>query len=148
MYTPNATVEYDSEPVLYCANCYSLRIQHEDAVDSDFCRDCGCSEIKETSIENWERLYEIRYGHSYIHKNSDPTKSPIFRLSISELKEKVSSSSKWKEIIKSIYPHFPKGYGRIDALLLFFDKIIKDNKINDLRLLLYKKLGSKVLSHN
>lgn len=130
--------KYDDEPVLYCANCLSLNIKHEDAVEVDYCADCGCCDITETSIELWEKRYALKYGHKYVEATSDPKKSHIFKLPIDKLMEKVFNSSKWEFIIRSIFSKFPKGLSKTDSILVFFDKLSKTNKIDDLRMLLFK----------
>lgn len=127
---------YDSEPVVYCANCLSLKIKHNDDLDMDYC-DCGCTDIKECLPEQWEALYEKKYGHRYLEK-SDMRKSPIFQLSFSKLMHKVSDSPKWEFIIKEIYGHLPKGLSKADSIVVFFDKLVKDNKLDALRTLLYR----------
>lgn len=129
---------YDSEPVRYCARCYSLKIKYEEEMDSEYCADCGCFEITEAPIEEWEKKYEKRYGHKFAVKTEDPKKTFIFSLSLEELKTKVYNSEKWKNIIYAIYPKFPRGYSRTDSIILFFHNIIKDNKLNDLKMLLFK----------
>lgn len=131
--------DYDSEPVTYCARCYSLKIKHEDDLNLDYCDECGSTDVLETSIGEWERKYERRYGHKFTQREEDPKKTFIFRLTIEELKKKVYSSDKWKELIKAIYPNFPGGYGKTDSILLFFDTLIRQNKLDDLRLLLFKQ---------
>lgn len=128
--------DYDSEPVVYCANCLSLKIKHNDDLDMDYC-DCGCTDIKECLPEEWEVLYEKKYSHKYLEK-SDIRKSPIFQLSFSKLMHKVSDSPKWEFIIKEIYGYIPKGLSKADCIVVFFDKLVKDNKLDALRTLLYK----------
>jgi hypothetical protein len=130
--------DYDSEPVVYCAKCLSLKIKHEDALDIDCCGDCGCTNIIESSIDVWEKRYEVKYGKKFAVKNDDPRNSPIFKLSLSKLMTKVSEYPKWETIIKSVYSHFPKGISKSDSIVMFFDRLIRDNKLSDLRLLLYK----------
>lgn len=128
---------YNDDPVYYCAKCYSLKIKHEDIIDADYCADCGCSDIVECpSIEEWEALYEKKYNHKYVTACYDPQKTIIFNMSLSELKMLVYNSPSWRYIIKSVYPRFPKQLGKTDSVILFFDKLIKDNKIKDLKLLL------------
>lgn len=56
--------EYDNEPVVYCASCLSLKIRIMDG--TDFCDDCGCTEMKEDNIFNWEKEYESRYGKKFL----------------------------------------------------------------------------------
>lgn len=131
---------YDDEPVKYCARCYSLKVKYEDAIDSECCADCGSSDILEAPIEEWEKKYEKRYKHKFTEKNDDPKKSFIFKMPIEKLKTKVYESEHWREIIHHLYPRFPGGFGRADSIILLFDKLIKDNKIEELKLYLYNKL--------
>ena len=131
--------DYDAEPVKYCARCYSLKIKYEETIDADCCMDCGCSDTKEASIEEWERLYEKKYGRKFTVKNEDPRKSFIFRLPIDKLKAKVYESPFWRKIIQAVYPKFPGGLGKADSVILFFDKLIKENKLDDLRYFLLKQ---------
>lgn len=37
--------------------------------DSDYCDDCGSTHIEECSIEEWEKLYEKKYGAKYLDMN-------------------------------------------------------------------------------
>lgn len=55
------TVNYDDEPVFYCANCLSLRIL-EDQLIGDYCMECGSTDIRKTDIEDWEKKYIKKYG--------------------------------------------------------------------------------------
>lgn len=32
----------------------------------DYCEDCGCTDIKETHISNWEKMYEEKYKKKYL----------------------------------------------------------------------------------
>ena len=130
--------DYDSEPVCYCANCLSLNVKYEEAIDSDCCGKCGCTDIREALPQEWEKLYEKKYGKKFVEKSNDIRKSPIFQLSFSRLMAKVSDSPKWESIIKGIYGHLPKGCSKADSIVIFFDKLIKDNKLDALRTLLYK----------
>lgn len=130
--------DYDSEPVSYCTRCYSLKIKYEEAIDSECCGDCGCTNIATASIEEWERKYQQRYGKKFAEKSNDPRTSPIFKLSLNKLKNKVWESPIWRKIITSLYPKFPGGLSKADSLILFFDSLIKENKLNDLKMLLYK----------
>lgn len=57
---------FNSEPVKYCARCNSLRIL--DGGYADYCDKCGHTNILECSIEEWEALYEERYGKPYLNK--------------------------------------------------------------------------------
>ncbi len=61
--------EYDKEPVLYCAQCLSLRIKSIPGLeDTDYCDDCNCTYIKQSSIQDWENLYVKRYGYKFLDK--------------------------------------------------------------------------------
>lgn len=63
----NQSDNYNEIPVLYCKHCLSLKIRNISAMeDSDYCDDCGSTDIEECSIEEWEALYKNRYGHSYL----------------------------------------------------------------------------------
>lgn len=129
--------EYDLVPVCYCTRCYSLKIKYEEITDSDYCVECGCSDIAEASFEEWEKKYQARYGKKLTEKSNDPRTSPIFKLSLDKLKTRVYEHPLWKKIIKTLYPGFPGGLGKTDSLLLLFDRLVKDNKVDDLKLLLY-----------
>ena len=117
--------DYDSEPVRYCARCYSLKVKYEESVDSECCGDCGSSDILEASIEEWEKKYERRYGYKFTQKEQDPKNTFIFKLPLNKLKAKVYESSQWREIINAIYPKFPEGYGKADSIILFFDTLVR-----------------------
>lgn len=58
--------EYNSEPVLYCSQCLSLRVRTVDG--TDYCDKCGNTEIKEADIHDWERMYGQRYGSSFLNE--------------------------------------------------------------------------------
>lgn len=65
----NNLYDYNSEPVLYCKTCLSLRIKSVYCIeDSDYCDECGSTDIGKASIEEWEGLYKNKYGHKYIEK--------------------------------------------------------------------------------
>lgn len=130
--------DYDAEPVRYCAKCYSLKICYKPVLDSDCCMNCGSLDIKEASIDVWDRLYSQRYGHKFTEKSNDPTKSPIFKLSIDKLKDKVANSTSWKKVVETIYSRVPKGFTKAETLMWFWDKLTQDNKFDALRILLTK----------
>lgn len=54
--------DYNKEPVYYCIHCLSLKIMKEE--DFDYCDECGSTDIAQTSIENWEKLYKEKYSSS------------------------------------------------------------------------------------
>lgn len=125
--------EYDSEPVVYCSKCYSLKIVHEDAIDSDCCGECGCPDLKTLSFEEWEKLYAKRYGHKFVEASHDIRKSPIFQLSNDKLKARVFNDPSWREICRSLYPTFPNWLSKADSIILLFAKLYKENRLDDLR---------------
>lgn len=60
--------EYNDEPVYFCKHCLSLNIRHIlDLKDSEFCDDCGSTNIEHCSIEEWEKLYKDKFGHKYLN---------------------------------------------------------------------------------
>lgn len=61
--------EYNSIPVFYCKHCLSLNIRTlNDDEDLDYCDNCGSTEIASCQIEEWENVYENKYGYKYINK--------------------------------------------------------------------------------
>ena len=60
---------YDDEPVCYCRRCLSLNIRSLPMAESvDVCDDCGVTDIGETDIEEWKRMYRERYGRDFVTK--------------------------------------------------------------------------------
>jgi hypothetical protein len=59
---------YNEEPVLYCKRCLSLKIKNIPVGDVDYCDECGATEIGETDINTWNKMYEEKYGHPFIQK--------------------------------------------------------------------------------
>lgn len=58
---------YNMEPVFYCRKCLSLKIRDVKHVeDSEYCDECGSTDIGTASIEEWEALYKAKYGHRYL----------------------------------------------------------------------------------
>lgn len=59
--------DYNNEPILYCKRCLSLKIRNIPTIDnSDYCDNCSSTEIGECSIEEWEKMYQERFGHKYL----------------------------------------------------------------------------------
>lgn len=135
--------DYDLEPVIYCSRCYSLKIKHDDTFDEDYCMDCGCTDMSEAPVAEWEALYQNRYGNKFAERGSSVGKSPIYRMNMQELKELVSNSPNWKEVIRTLYPGFPGGLSKTDSILLLFDKLIADNRIDELKITLANKFSNK-----
>lgn len=134
---PDKTKDYDEEPVQYCAKCYSLRITHDDTTDSDICSVCGSTDIATTTIDRWEKLYENRYGHKFVNRSNDPRDSIYFKMSIAKLKTKLYYSKYLQPILYSLYPHFPQGLSKSESVIMLFDQLSKDNRIDELRYMLY-----------
>lgn len=130
---------YNEEPVTYCSKCYSLKIIHEEAIHSYCCGDCGCSDLKSSSIEEWEKLFKNRYGHKFVEENHDIRRSPIFLLSNEKLRMEVYNSPYWREICKVLYSSFPEGLSKADSVILLFAKLYQDNRLDDLRIELTKR---------
>lgn len=126
--------KYDEEPVIYCASCYSINIRHDRDINLDYCGECGCTNLKTTNIYNWEKLFKDRYKHKFIEEKCNIKKSPLFTMSLDKLKDLIYKDIYWKELCKSIYPSFPDGLGRTDSIILLFDKLIQDNKLDRLRI--------------
>ena len=135
--------EYDEDPIMYCSRCYSIKIKHDDAIDLDCCKECGCTDFKTSDVFTWEKLFQGRYGHKYVESSHDIRKSPIFMLSMARLKSKVYNDECWKELCRTMYPNFPGGLSKADSVVLLFAKIIQDNRLDELRIELinqnYKK---------
>lgn len=60
---------YDEEPVFYCKKCLSLRIRHVTSIEnSDYCDDCGSTDIAQIDIGTWEKKYQHRYGYNFLEE--------------------------------------------------------------------------------
>lgn len=57
--------EYNAEPVVYCADCLSLKILTVDGID--YCDKCGSTCTKEANIFDWEKMYAAKYAGSYLN---------------------------------------------------------------------------------
>lgn len=56
--------EYNKVPVIFCKHCLSLAIRNADGID--YCDECGSTEMIETSIDNWEKVYILKYDTTLI----------------------------------------------------------------------------------
>lgn len=139
----NKQNEYDEEPVYYCANCYSLKVQYEDSIDADCCMDCGCSNIEQTSIQNWEAMYQQRYGKKFVLRGDKAKENKVFTMSLDELKMLLYNHPDLYDIIHDLYPYFMGGLGKADSVILFFDKITKDGRLKEFKQLLVNKYKVK-----
>ena len=60
--------DYNSEPVYYCKHCLSLAVLNiPDVPDTCYCDKCGSTDIASSSIEEWEELYQKKYGHKFVN---------------------------------------------------------------------------------
>ncbi len=134
--------EYNSEPVVFCANCYSLKIGQEEHL-GDYCMCCGSTNLREASIEEWEKLYERRYGHKYVVKSNNLRKSPVFEMSPSKLQDMLYESPAFDGIILGLYDKIPGGLTKIEKVAWLFDKLRKDNRMDELRFALADHLKDK-----
>lgn len=55
---------YNEEDVFYCKHCLSLKIRSAD--DQDYCDSCGSADVLQTSIFNWEKIYNEKYKTNLI----------------------------------------------------------------------------------
>lgn len=135
-----STNDYDLVPVFYCSKCYSLKIMHEDYIASDFCGDCGCTDIRTCYIDEWERMYKNRYGHPYVVKNNSIRNSPLYRMDFDELKKLLYNSTYLTNIVHDLYATFPEGLVKEEIVLLLFDKVLSDNRLDELKSVMFNYL--------
>lgn len=134
---------FDDEPITYCSKCYSLKIKYEDSIGMDCCGDCGCTDFITSSMEEWEKLFQKRYGHKFVEEKGDIRKSPIFQMSNDKLKEELFKCSEWREVCSTLYPAFPEWLGKADSVILLFAKLYQDNRLDELKLELVKQNKNK-----
>ena len=64
-----SNIEYNNEPVFYCKDCLSLKIRDVEHIDdSEYCDECGSTDIGTASIEEWDAMYVAKYGHHFTDK--------------------------------------------------------------------------------
>ena len=60
--------EFNIEPIYYWKNCLSLRIRDVAHLsDSEYCDECGSTDIGVTDITTWDKLYTEKYKHSFLN---------------------------------------------------------------------------------
>ena len=60
---------YNKEPVFYCKSCLSLKVRFIQSMqDSDYCDECGSTDIEQCSIEEWQKKYIKMYGNVYLEE--------------------------------------------------------------------------------
>lgn len=57
---------YNDIPVFYCKKCLSLNIKS--VIGMDYCDDCNSTNIEQCHIEEWEKMYQERYGYKLLDK--------------------------------------------------------------------------------
>lgn len=139
MMKQNNIQEDDEDSVVYCTKCYSLKIKYEEAIGMDCCGDCGCTDFKTASFNDWEKLYKARYGHKFVRETGNIRNSPIFQMSNSQLKTMVYDNASWREICQTLYPTFPRWLSKADSVVLLFAKLYQDNRLDDLRMEMIKQ---------
>jgi len=55
---------YNDIPVYYCSHCLSLNIMILDD-NTDYCDNCGSTDIESTDILTWEKLYKEKYKKDF-----------------------------------------------------------------------------------
>lgn len=60
--------EYNDEPVFYCEHCLSLKIKIVGGYD--FCDECGSTAVQNAHIEEWEKMYQQRYGKKFLDETN------------------------------------------------------------------------------
>ena len=56
--------DYNSIPVYFCKNCLSLKIRVMGEY-SEYCDDCGSTDIETANIESWREMYKNKYGRDF-----------------------------------------------------------------------------------
>ena len=121
----------EEDPWTFCPKCYSIRFKYEDSLGTECCE------------EEWDKLYRNRYGHPYLEDAGLVKKSPIFLLTDEQLKTRLFKHSDCMRICKELYPAFPGGLSKEDAVLLLFSKLVNDNRLDALRMNLYNRTKNK-----
>lgn len=57
----------EEDKVWYCKGCLSLRVLQM-SEDMLYCDDCGCTNIGEATIEEWEQMYQKKYNTKFLKK--------------------------------------------------------------------------------
>ena len=60
---------YNDEPVFYCEKCMSLRIRFVNGLsNSEYCDNCGSTEINQSNIEDWRQQFKNKYGYDHLEE--------------------------------------------------------------------------------
>lgn len=66
----SAKEDYNSIPIHYCRECLSPKIMRVAGMDdASYCDDCGCTDIAQASVEEWETLYKAKHGFTYLNNH-------------------------------------------------------------------------------
>jgi hypothetical protein len=57
----------EEDKVWYCKGCLSLRILELDE-ETLYCDDCGCADIGEATIDEWDTMYQKKYNVKFLNK--------------------------------------------------------------------------------
>lgn len=60
--------QYNEEPVYYCESCLSLKILNYSGIVDCYCGECTSTRIAQCNIQEWEKLYEQKYGYKFLNK--------------------------------------------------------------------------------
>ena len=66
----------NNEPITYCKTCLSIHIKTVELPETkqgnvDYCVPCGITELEEAHIQQWEDLYEEKYGERFLTEKKD-----------------------------------------------------------------------------
>lgn len=62
-------VNYNDESVFYCERCMSLRIRFVNGLsNSEYCDNCGSTEINQSNIEDWRQKFKDKYGYDHLEE--------------------------------------------------------------------------------
>ena len=57
--------EYNNELIHFCKSCLSIRIMRYNS-QVDYCDDCGSTRTIQRHVDDWNKLYIMRYGESFL----------------------------------------------------------------------------------
>ena len=65
--------DYNNVPIAYCKTCLKIQIKYvtfkrdeNNKANVSYCVDCSNSDIGEAHVEEWEELYQERYGEKFL----------------------------------------------------------------------------------
>lgn len=62
-------INYNDEPVFYCEHCLSLLVMCDAPID--YCANCSSTEINSCTLEEYDKLYEKRFGTKFFYKDKN-----------------------------------------------------------------------------